>query len=129
MQAEVILTVKYSVTVNQEKRFIIASVEGKWRVEESDKLTKEMVALARKYGFSSALIDHRKLKINMSTLLAFRRPTQLKEFFSGLNPKVAFLYPEGKESLYSFIESVAQNRGINFRIFRHEDDAITWLTD
>jgi hypothetical protein len=59
--------------------------------------------------------------------MAFNRPNDLKAQFIDLYPKVAFISPKGRHKLYQFFTLVAQNRGIQFKTFRENEEAMDWL--
>jgi len=59
--------------------------------------------------------------------MAFNRPNDLKAQFIDLYPKVAFISPKGRHKLYQFFTLVAQNRGIQFKTFRENEEAMEWL--
>jgi hypothetical protein len=118
---------KYEVSYDEKLRIIRSHSEGKWNVPDSDAATKEIVNVSRKHDTVHVLIDHSKLNINIPQYMAFNRPNDLKAQFIDLYPKVAFISPKGRHKLYQFFTLVAQNRGIQFKTFRENEEAMDWL--
>ncbi len=117
----------YEIVIDDINKILIAKVSGIWKLEHSEGLANEMMDLSRVNGYTNVLIDHTKVLINVPYFVAFRRPTQLKKLFDDIKPRVAFLPPNGRYRLYHFFETVAKNRGINFKIFPAKQSAIQWL--
>ena len=117
----------YEININESHQIISATVTGVWKLEHSDKLANEMIAVSKLNGYTNVLIDHRDIMINIPYFVAFKRPSQLKVLFDEIKPRIAFIPPYGRNKLYHFFETVARNRGINFRIFKDQDTAYNWL--
>lgn len=117
----------YHIHLIDEYQIIHAIVNGVWKLAHSEKLAKEMMAISKMNGYTNVLIDHRELLINIPYFIAFRRPSQLKSLFEDIKPRIAFIPPKGRYKLYHFFETVARNRGIDFRIYKDKNAALEWL--
>ncbi len=119
----------YEITVDTELGIIKSKSTGIWNIPDSDAVTQELKAKSIEHNIVKVLIDHSELEINISQIVAYNRPLQLKSQFPDIYPKVAFVSPKNKHALYSFFTLVAQNRGIQFKTFKTYSDAAAWLID
>ena len=117
----------YDIFITDIDQFFGARVNGIWKLEHSEKLASELLEIHKVNGLTDVLIDHSNVMINIPYFVAFRRPSQLKTLFEDIRPRIAFIPPKGRHRLYHFFESVARNRGIDFRIFPNEETAVDWL--
>jgi len=118
---------KYTLKVNDDIGIIEAKSTGEWTVPDSDKVTTNIVEKAEETGIVKILIDHSELDINVTSMIAYRRPLELKSKFEHITPKVVFVCPEGRYKLYRFFITVAKKRGILFEVTRDYDSAVAWL--
>lgn len=118
---------EYEVSFDEELGIIKSYSEGEWNIPDSNQVTQEIISVSRKHDTVHVLIDHSKLEINIPQYIAFNRPNELKAQFVDLYPKVAFISPKGRHKLYQFFTLVAQNRGIRFKTFKENDEALDWL--
>ena len=119
----------YQIETDTGNKIITVIVEGDWNIEASDALTGLIVDESRATGIIDVLIDHKEVLINVSNIVAYKRPLQLKSQFPDIFPRVAFVSPRGKYYLYRFFVTVARNRGIHFRVFRTRKAARDWLME
>ncbi len=117
----------HRIEVDNKSKIIKVFAQGKWNIEDSDKITTVITEKSQETGIVKILIDHSQLKINVSNLVAYKRPLQLKSQFEDIYPFVAFVSPSGKHALYKFFVTVARNRGIFFNAFKDYDSALEWL--
>lgn len=118
----------YQIITDEQLKIIKVIVNGVWDIESSDALTGLIVEKSRETGIVDVIIDHKEITINVSNIVAYKRPLQLKSQFPDIYPRVAFVSPRGKYYLYRFFVTVARNRGIHFRVFRTFKEAHDWLT-
>ena len=118
---------EYQISVDKELGIIKSISTGTWTVEDSDAVTNIITSLSRENGITQVLIDHSKLEINVTQAVAYNRPLELKSQFSDIFPRVAFVSPKNKHTLYKFFTLVAQNRGIKFKTFKSYSEAFEWL--
>jgi len=119
--------VENSVWVDEDLQIIRSVSTGDWDIAESDEVTREITKISLEYNIQTVLIDHGKLKIDVSRYNAFKRSSELKSQFENIQPRVAFISPKRKHKLYQFFTLVAQNRGIQFKAFKKEREALEWL--
>ncbi|NQT64107.1 MAG: hypothetical protein HQ556_14200 [Candidatus Marinimicrobia bacterium] len=118
---------EYKITVDKELGIIKSSSSGVWNVADSNDVTKKITAASRENDIVHVLIDHSQLEINVPQAVAYNRPLELKSQFKDIYPKVAFVSPKNKHTLYKFFTLVARNRGILFRAHRTYSEASEWL--
>ena len=118
---------RHEIVVDQDVGIIKVSAEGDWNVADSDIITGKIVDKSEETGIVKILIDHSKITINVSTLIAYKRPLQLKSQFEHIYPKVVFISPKNRYKLYRFFITVARNRGIQFEVFKDYKSALEWL--
>ncbi len=123
----------FSVHLKSERGIIIAEHRGSWTYEEGNELVEKVIRLARRSKVQKAIFDHRRLKVNFSTLESFERGKYilLSEAPNYLQ-KVALVYSaRNTETIdgYRFFEAVLRNRGVNIRIFADKmQEAVIWLS-
>ncbi len=118
---------RHEIVVDQDAGIIKVSAEGEWNVADSDIITGKIVDKSEETGIVKVLIDHSKITINVSTLIAYKRPLQLKSQFEYIYPKVVFVSPKNRYKLYRFFITVARKRGIQFEVFKSFNSALEWL--
>lgn len=120
---------EYQVIVDKNLGIIRSTSIGEWTLAESDRVTRDITRISIKHNIRRVLIDHKKLKIDISRYLAFKRPAQLKLQIRDIPARVAFISPRRKHTLYQFFVLIAQNQGIQFNTFKREQDALNWLLE
>jgi hypothetical protein len=76
------------------------------------------------------LVDVRGLKGRLSTLDSYRVVTEVFQKLRGQGLlKAAILDRKAPSLRIRFIETVALNRGFNFRVFTSRDEALAWLAE
>gem|GEM_PF-3161660 len=118
---------EYEIDVDKKLGILISTSTGKWNIEDSDRVTQELINASIEHDIRKVLIDHSKVKINISRYLALKRPSELKSQFEDIFPRVAFVSPKRNHQIYQFFTLIAQNKGILFQSFKKKKDAIEWL--
>jgi hypothetical protein len=112
-----------------EKRFVWARFQDPWSIGELigtvDSLLSE--CLAKKQDL--LLIDLGRLHSRRLSVFDRYRLASSTASFSGKLAKVACVAPSSMIDPEKFGERVAQNRGVNIRVFREEDAAQRWLLE
>jgi len=85
----------------------------------------EKMALCNCHRF---LIDHREVKLSMSTVDLFYLPMVASNIGVSHSSRIAVVYST-HESDYRFIENVGRNQGFNVKIFTDMDEGVKWLVD
>jgi hypothetical protein len=74
------------------------------------------------------LLDHTEINfVSGKTLEVFNRPEEIKNTGMPLNVKLAAVIPEKYKDHFSFLETVCNNRGISYRVFKNDISALNWL--
>lgn len=125
---------KFSVHYDPHKRLIIADHQGLFTPEKGNQLIQRVIELAEKHDVSRVLIDNRKLIVRLSTTETFERGKFLSSSeLLFLVSRLALIYPADMDDppfQFNLYEAVAQNRGLNVRIFfGKKKPAINWLME
>ena len=79
---------EYKIDVDEDLGIIKSISKGDWTVDASDTVTKEITELSRTYNIKRVLIDHSELNINVSHIVAYNRPLELKSQFQDIYPNL-----------------------------------------
>ena len=119
----------YEIETHKEGNVLHVTVRGTRTKEAVVRLSAEVMEACRREQTPRVLIDVRQLGGRLDMLESFEIPTvtfpEIRDP-SVLEKAVVVDLPEF-ESSFRFFESVARNRGFNFRIFGDPDAARTWL--
>jgi hypothetical protein len=74
------------------------------------------------------LIDHREVKLSMSTVDLFYLPMVASNIGEPHSSRIAIVYSTHEDD-YRFIENVGRNQGFNVKVFRNMDEGVQWLVD
>lgn len=119
---------EHTIHTDKEKDIIIVRAAGEWNVPDSDAITTRIVEESERTGIVNILIDHSRITIHVTNLIAYKRPLELKSQFEHITPKVVFISPKGRYNLYKFFITVAKKKGILFEVFREYETGLAWLT-
>jgi len=73
------------------------------------------------------LVDSRKQSQSTSTYYDYRQVQRFLEICEGRRFRIAEIVSAAHIESYLFLENVARNRGISFRVFGDESSARAWL--
>ena len=122
---------KFDTQISEEKKIVRCTLEGVPDVKEAISLALSLRREASELGFN-VIYDARKMQVPASIMPAYEFSTQLSskmEDPSLRRVKVAFLYDAGKfDDHWKFWETVSVNRGLQFKGFTDERDAMEWLS-
>ena len=91
-------------------------------------MTMEIFDIALDNGLAQVLVDVRELKGRLGTLDNYLLVTEVFAKLRGKGMRKAAIVDEQVSSLGEwFLETVARNRGFNFRVFTDQADALAWL--
>jgi hypothetical protein len=91
-------------------------------------ITMQVFEAALDRGFPKVLVDVRQLEGRLGVLDSYLIVTQVFEQLRGkVLRKVVILDEQISSTRGRFIETVARNRGFNFRVFADLEEALTWL--
>jgi hypothetical protein len=122
---------KYDTKINNEEKIIYCVLDGDPNVKEAISLALSLREKASELGFN-VFYDARKMIVPKSIMPAYDFSTGLSSSIE--SPalrvvKVAFLYVASKyDERWKFWETVSVNRGLQFRGFTDEKEAMKWLS-
>ena len=91
-------------------------------------ITMQVFEAAQARGFPKVLVDVRELEGQLGILDSYLIVTQVFEQLRGkVLRKVVILDEQISSPRGWFIETVARNRGFNFRVFADLEEALAWL--
>lgn len=118
---------KYTVSLSRDKRYVIVFVDGPMTTELALIVGKEATAFATEFNISAYLYDLRKSRNVQNSLRNYEFGYKDMES-AGLNKsgQIALL-TDSEDQSHDFIETIMKNNGYNVRIFKNEEEAISWL--
>jgi hypothetical protein len=91
-------------------------------------MTMEIFDIALDNRLSKVLVDVRELKGRLGILDSYLLVTEVFDKLRGKGMRKAAIVDEQVSSFREwFLETVARNRGFNFRVFTDQEDALKWL--
>ncbi len=116
-----------NVKVINTKEFIRVSATGTLDFAASKQAILDIASQIKKSGEYEVLIDSRGADATLSIIELYQLGVAMAGHPSLRHSKIGLLGPmSGMDSGY-FLETVAQNRGVNIRAFTDFEQAITWL--
>ena len=85
----------------------------------------KIVEANRKFNINNILLDIREFDYDLSDMESFTIGEYIAKNYRETGLKVACLRSPNKNN--DFTETVAVNRGVSFKLFNEEDQAIKWL--
>jgi len=119
---------KYSIEIREWERaqYVHVVLEGRPTLEDMMQGRESLNESIATSGCGQVLIDNRGLTSKLPLADDFSFTSE-----HGINlPRsvmFAVLVPSKDKDYYMFIENVAQNRGINLRIFTDHEQSLAWL--
>jgi hypothetical protein len=122
---------KYETQIIEEKKIIYCTLKGEPNVQEAVSLALRLRREAYELSFN-VLYDARQMQVPASIMPAYDFSTQLSSNIDDQRlrrVRVAFLYDAGQfDDHWRFWETVSINRGLQFKGFTDEGDAMEWLS-
>jgi len=97
-------------------------------LKHGDLMNIQIQELSEKYTCDRFLLDAGEMKLDHAFIDTYYLCEHFEELGFTKNYRIAFLYYQD-EDLYLFLEIVLQNRGYAVRFFKHEPEALEWLTN
>ena len=123
---------KYDTKIINEKKIVYCSLMGDPDVEEAISLAMSLREKASQLGFN-VLYDARKMSVPESIMPAHDFSTKLSAMLGASTlraVKVAFLYEPSKYDFqWKFWEDASMSRGLQFKGFIDEKEAMEWLSN
>lgn len=102
---------------------------GVWRKVSGKGLWQHIVARLGQLGHGKVLLDEREIELETSVSINFGHAGFVTDLARGTCRKVAIVDTAENSESDHFFETVCVNRGLNLKIFLHQQDAIEWLLD
>jgi hypothetical protein len=122
---------KVDTKIAEEEKIIRCTLEGVPDVQDAISLALSLRKKASELGFN-VIYDARKMQVPASVMPAYEFSTQLSAKIEDpvlRRVKVAFLYNAGQfDQHWKFWETASINRGLQFKGFTDETDAIAWFS-
>lgn len=119
---------QYTLSIEFGHGYLFARAHGKRTRATVTAITMEVFEVAKSRDFPKALIDVRELDGQLSVLDSYLIVTQVFEKLRGNVLRKAAILDTRMSSIRGwFIETVARNRGFNFRVFAGLQEAQAWL--
>lgn len=122
------IKMSYSISISDDKTYIIIKVKGEITGENAMNYNTESHALGRKLGISRYLVDVTEARNvdSVSRNFDFAYHDMQNRDDIDRSAHVATLVSPGDHS-HDFIETVAQNAGLSVRLFTDKDAAVKYL--
>ena len=118
----------YSIKIKNQPDFLYVEAEGNRSLEVIMELARDILKASNKYKNPRVLIDVRELEGRLKVIDAYEIPQSLFPKLRGLGiEKAAIVDIPVSKNDFNFLETVAVNRGYNFRIFGEFKEAKEWL--
>jgi hypothetical protein len=121
------MSVTYEGVLELREGSIVLQLRGKYDLLRLSRTIEEVGRLCRETGCRRILADARKHAGGIGVLDMH----EIGEMISREIPRgyrVAVVVSEGRLEMDRFLETVALNRGVLFRLFTRTDEAEAWLT-
>jgi hypothetical protein len=118
----------HTLAIEAKGGHLFARASGVRTLDTVTAITMEVFDAALANHLSKVLIDVRELKGRLGILDSYLVVTRLFEKLRGKGIHKAAIVDERVPSLGGwFLETVARNRGFNFRVFADQEEALEWL--
>ncbi len=121
--------VPFKLTMEKQKDILHVKAEGERSFKTLVTITDQIMEACRENNTCRAVVDVRAMGGKLSILETFRLVTscflRLRNWH--VLRKAAIVDREDVRPRYKFLETVADNRGYNLRIFEDTAEALSWL--
>jgi len=119
----------YSISLSENKKYIICRVTGQITLDTAREFTKELDRLSRAHKIKRFLTDVRDAQNALSTFENYNFAYKdMAEMNLQRDVRSAILIGAADKT-HDFVATVTQNAGYGVRIFYDEDAAIEWLSE
>ena len=121
----------FKLSFDQTNKIIQSVVRSPFNWVLLEKMVPALAQSLNETGYKKLLLDFRKSKIAMSTMMIYKTPKKLFDTFQTFGIDIRFV----KRALvvasgindFQFLENVSENQGQYVKIFEDYDEAIDWL--
>ena len=124
-----------SIKAEFEDPVLIVTVTGKFTLASAKSTFSEALGAMTQLQIGRLLVDCRTIDMADSVSEVFEYASFIAESLThhltedlAAIPRLAYIFAAGHETLIKFGETVAQNRGMDTRVFSDIDEARSWLT-
>lgn len=120
---------QYTLDIEERNEYLQFSARGKRSLESILSITKDVLAACERHKLKNALIDVRKMEGELTTMESYKLSAQHLPAMRNLSvlTHVAVIDCEENRERYTFLETVAVNRGLNIRYFTDPHDGVEWF--
>lgn len=119
----------YEIKASEGPEYLRVEISGVLDEGVSEAMVEEFVELFSASPHYRVLIDTTALRLKSSTLLDYSQASYLVSQLMGKKHRIANVSLEIDAESNRFFETVGVNRGLIYRAFTEERDAIDWLDD
>ena len=113
-----------SIEYKNYTEYLFAKIVGEWKQPDMNLLLEDLKINAVKFNKNYILIDAFKLTLPNTEFVRFSTGEKIASIFSYPYKIATF---SQSELINKFAETVAVNRGANFKVFHSESEAKEWL--
>ena len=118
----------YEIKLVEQSGYFLMTLLGELTIAEHDEFRTDVVKKISETGFNRLLIDASRASPKMSVFDDFKYTSSHLSRLP-FNLRTAIVHGADETERYKFIENVAQNRGVNIRVFANVTVALSWLNE
>jgi hypothetical protein len=119
---------KYRINYIPSSHVIHVHAEGNLTSNSGMEVALQVLRLTEEHKCAHVLCDYTRTIFTESTTGIYENPKRYRAIGFPLTIKVAVIYASD-ESNHVFGETVCQNRGFDFCVFKTEEEALNWLKE
>ena len=117
----------YTIDYVPDGAYVVVTMFDETLADEIERSQDAAAAALTANHASKLLIDASQSYKGTSTIDSYELMLRLRDHLPGV--AMAFVTSPSKIQGHRFLEDVAQNRGVNLRLFLARDEAVSWLVD
>jgi hypothetical protein len=119
--------VSYQLEVTDEKDYVHVKFRGDLTVDNEKQVIKDIYSKVAQSGQKNVLVDRRAGHLEPSAKSNYEEAKFISELPDLQRYRFAVLFrPEDIEQAL-LLEAIATNRGVNWKFFKSEEEAIEWI--
>jgi DNA-binding MarR family transcriptional regulator len=118
----------YKLEVTKEEHYVYVKFEGDLTAENEEQVINDIYSTVVRSGKKNALVDRQAGQLEASLSSNYEEAKFISELPDVHRYRFAVLFRQEDIGRASLLEAVAANRGVNWKFFEKENDAIKWLT-
>ena len=117
----------YMIDYMPDGAYVVVTMFDVTRADDVERSQDAAAAALTANRSSKVLIDASQSYKGTSNIDSFELMLRLRDHLPGVT--MAFVTSPSKMQEHRLLEAVAQNRGVNLRLFLAKDEAVSWLVD